>query len=267
MADSNLWFPGARLNQLAPIDGGSILGGKGMVLWHDTESSGFPSYSTGFFPHMTINPLTGEVRQHIPANRACRALRNESGGVQTNRWRVFQIECCGFANKVPFHPVMAEVAQWAKEHLGVPLECTVDWLPYDASFGDTRVRLSGAEWDSYAGHLGHMHAPENAHGDPGWPFPIGQIIAGVEEDWFNMATKEELRAVVAEEIRAYFGRIVGAGQASYESTVEATLRVGQATFNEAKAANDRTTAIATRVEAIEGDTDALVERLIPEPPA
>src|SRR5512132_2361041 len=114
MADPDLWFPGARLNQLAPIDGGSILGGRPKMLWHDTESSGFPSYSTGFWPNMTINPVTGEVRQHIPANRAARALRNESGGVQTNRWRVFQIEVLGFANEVPFHPVMAEVAEWAR---------------------------------------------------------------------------------------------------------------------------------------------------------
>jgi hypothetical protein len=182
MPDSHLWFPGARLNQLAPVDGGSILGGKPKALHHDTETTGFPSYSTGSFPNMTGNPIPGEVRQHIPANRAGRALRNEAGGVQTNRFNVFQIEWLGFANKVPFHPVMHEIALWLQKVRGTPLECTVDWLPYDASFGNTRVRLSGAEWNSYAGHLGHMHAPENAHGDPGWPFPIDQILQGQEAD-------------------------------------------------------------------------------------
>jgi hypothetical protein len=179
MADPSLWFPGARLNQLAPVDGGSILGGKGMVLWHDTETSGFPSYSSGFWPHMTINPATGEVRQHIPANRAARALRNESGGVQTNRWRVFQIELLGFANEVRFHPVMAEVANWAHDELGVPRTERVGWRSYPGSFGGANgVRLSAAAWTDYSGHLAHMHVPENVHGDPGWPFPIDQILAG-----------------------------------------------------------------------------------------
>jgi hypothetical protein len=127
---------------------------------------------------MTINPATGETRQHIPANRACRALRNESGGVQTNRWRVFQIEMLGFANEVRFHPVMSEVARWAHDRLGVPLREGVSWRSYPSSYGQTSVRLSGAEWNDYAGHLGHMHAPENDHGDPGWPFPITQILEG-----------------------------------------------------------------------------------------
>jgi hypothetical protein len=181
VADPDLWFPGARLNQLAPVDGGSILGGRPKLLWHDTETSGFPSYSTNFWPHMTINPATGEVRQHVPANRAARALRNESGGVQTNRWRVFQIECLGFANEVRFHPVMAEVADWAHDRLGVPRTESVGWRSYPSSFGQTSVRLSGSEWSDYTGHLAHMHVPENVHGDPGWPFPISQILAGQPE--------------------------------------------------------------------------------------
>jgi hypothetical protein len=178
MADPALWFPGARLNQLASVDGGSILGGRPKCLHHDTETSGWPSYSSGFWPNMTINPATGEVRQHIPANRAARALRNETGGVQTNRWNVFQIEWLGFANKVPFHPVGAEIAQWLHDVRGCPLTEGVSWRSYPSSYGQTSVRLSGGEWNDYSGHLGHMHAPENDHGDPGWPFPIAQILEG-----------------------------------------------------------------------------------------
>jgi hypothetical protein len=259
MPDSSLWFPGARLNQLAPIDGGSILGGNPKLLWHDTESSGFPSYSTGFFPHMTINPLTGEVRQHIPANRACRALCNESGGVQTNRWRVFQIECCGFANKVPFHPVMAEVAQWAKEHLGVPLRATVDWLPYDASFGNTRVRLSGAAWNSYAGHLGHMHAPENVHGDPGWPFPIDQILETEVLDMYDAAAELRLFKRI-EEAERRAARYVDHGDAAVTGSGNhhKILRQELDAFRDDQ---------ATRWQALGTRLDALEELLTPEPPA
>lgn len=178
MAD--LWFPGANLTHKAPVDGGSILGGKPKCLWHGTETKGLPGYSTGYFPNMTI--CSGTPFQHIPANRASRALRNESGGVQTNRWNVFQIEVCGFANKLVYYPVMTEVAQWLKEVRGCPMTEAVNWLPYDASFGATNVRLSASAWSNYTGHLAHMHAPENVHGDTGWPFPIQQILSGGEED-------------------------------------------------------------------------------------
>lgn len=184
-----LFFPGADLTHRAPIDGGSILGGEPKCLWHDTETTVLPSYSTGFFPNMTI--CDGKAFQHIPANRAARALQNLSGGVQTNRWNVFQIEVCGFANKVAFVSVMQEVADWLHEVRGTPKTCTVEFKPFDASFGTNNgVRLSNKAWRDYSGHLGHMHAPENQHGDPGSPFPIDLILGGDD------MTKEELIEVL-----------------------------------------------------------------------
>jgi hypothetical protein len=177
MGDPALWFPGANTSHLAPSDGGSILGGKPKALWHDTETANLPSYSNGSFPNMTICGTT--PYQHIPANRAGRALKNPDGGCQTNRWNVFQIEVCGYANQVTFKQVMADVAGWLHERRGVPLTEGVSWKSYDASYGaGNGVRLSCSQWESYSGHLGHMHAPENDHGDPGWPFPIDQILAG-----------------------------------------------------------------------------------------
>jgi hypothetical protein len=151
---------------------------------------------------MTINPATGEVRQHIPANRAARALRNETGGVQTNRWRVLQIECLGFANEVRFHPVMAEIADWAHDELGVPRTNRVGWRSYPSSFGGANaVRLSAAAWTDYTGHLAHMHVPENVHGDPGWPFPIGQILAGEDDDFMALFDNvEAFRAAVVDAV-------------------------------------------------------------------
>src|SRR5215218_1875635 len=173
---SDLWFPGADLSRKASVDGGSILGGRPKCLWHDTETMGLPSYSTGYFPNMTICGST--PYQHIPADRAARALRNPDGGVQTNRWNVFQIEVCGYANRVQYVRVMRDVAQWLKEARGCPLVCTVDTLPYPQSYGNTSVRLSGSAWSDYTGHLFHMSAPENDHGDPGRPFPISLILSG-----------------------------------------------------------------------------------------
>jgi hypothetical protein len=176
MADPALWFPGANTSHLAPSDGGSILGGEPKCLWHDPETTGLPSYSTGSFPNMTI--CSGTPYQHSPANRAGRALKNPDGGCQTNRWNVFQIECCGYANKVAYHQTMADVAGWLAERRGVPLRYSVTWKAYDASYGQSNgVRLSCGSWETYSGHCAHMHAPENDHGDTGAPFPIDQILA------------------------------------------------------------------------------------------
>jgi hypothetical protein len=200
------WYPPANTSHKAGTDGGSILGGKPKCLWHDTETSSLPSYSSGSFPHFSLDPKSGQVWQHIPLDRAARALKNYDGGCQTNRWNVVQIEVIGWVNKVPFHQAMAELAQWLNSEHGVPLSCGVDLLAYDASYGSTSVRLSCSEWDGYSGHLFHMSAPENDHGDPGKPFPIDQILSGAEEDMLATWSEDDLRAVIQSELEEYRGR-------------------------------------------------------------
>lgn len=164
--------------QRANTDGGSMLGGPGKGLWHTTETATWPGYATGSFPHLTVAVGPGEqftARQHIPFNRAARALRNESGGVQTNRVTRCQVEIVTRADTVDthgLHPAMedglAALAEWLEAEWGVPRVCTVEFLTYPESFGaDNGVRLSGAAWERYTGWLGHMHAAENDHGDPG----------------------------------------------------------------------------------------------------
>jgi hypothetical protein len=174
---ADVWYPGADRSKPAWTDGGSILGGKPKLLWHDTETTGLPSYSSGSFPHFTVDPRTGKVWQHIPVNRAARALKNLDGGCQTNRWRVIQVEIIGYVNKVPYHAALGKLAAWCRTEHGVPATCGVKLLPYDDSYGQTSVRLSCSQWEGYTGHLYHMSAPENSHGDPGKPFPIDQILA------------------------------------------------------------------------------------------
>jgi hypothetical protein len=209
-----LFFPGADLSHLANIDGGSILGGKPKCLWHDTETTGLPSYSDGFFPNMTI--FDGKPFQHIPANRAARALKNPAGGVQTNRWNVFQVEVCGFANKVTFVSVMRDVADWLHDVRGTPKTCTVEFKPFPGSGGPHNgVRLSNEAWSDYSGHLGHMHAPENDHGDPGSPFPIDLILARGDE--LSMADANEILKFLQDMKQD----MVVFGTANLEKTVEA----------------------------------------------
>jgi hypothetical protein len=206
------WYPGADRSHEASADGGSILGGKPKLLWHDTETSSLPSYSSGSFPHFTLDPKSGHTWQHIPCSRAARALRNPDGGCQTNRWNVIQVELIGWVNKVPYHPAMGELAAWARAEHGVPATCGVELLAYDASYGNTHVRLSCTEWDGYSGHLFHMSAPENDHGDPGKPFPIDQILAaagGEEPD--EMTDDEFLAALKTTSAQESLSKAVKAG--------------------------------------------------------
>lgn len=174
---SDLWFPGADRSRPAPNDGGSlILDYPPRCVWHDTETNGIPSYSTGSFPQITI--YKGTAYQHIAADRAARALRHPSGTIQTNRANCFQIECVGWVNQVAFHPIMREIAEWLEDVRGIPRKATSEWRPYPESYGANGVRFSDAKWRDFSGHCAHMHVPHNDHGDTGWPFPIELILGG-----------------------------------------------------------------------------------------
>jgi|GEM_PF-1704591 len=163
---------------LAPEDGGSILDGYGeRGLWHTTETDTWPSYSSGFWPQLTVSWSSGRfiARGHVRHDRAARALRNEPGGCQTNRTGVKQVEIVTRADIVDVVglPAVAEdglgrYAQWCRAEWGVPLECRVRFITYPSSFGPANgVRLTCAEWWPLVGWCGHMHVPENVHGDPG----------------------------------------------------------------------------------------------------
>lgn len=173
------WWPGANNTiQRAGVDGGSIVAGSGSKgLWHTTETDTWPSYSSGFWPQLTVSWSSGRfiARGHVRHDRAARALRNEPGGCQTNRTGVKQVEIVTRADIVDVVglPAVAEdglgrYAQWCRAEWGVPLECRVRFITYPSSFGPANgVRLTCAEWWPLVGWCGHMHVPENVHGDPG----------------------------------------------------------------------------------------------------
>lgn len=174
-------------------------GGEPKGLLHSTETGTWPGYGGGSSaPHMTLRFNEGaksiEARQHFRADRPARALVNQSGGVQTNNWTVFQIELIGscdraFATKhgYPYLPdlltepwardALAAVLASVSESLGIPLASSVDWARYPGSYGENAgQRLSDAAWNGYTGWLGHQHVPENDHGDPG-DIPVAAILA------------------------------------------------------------------------------------------
>ena len=185
------WLSGVK-RQSWGRDGGSFTTSPDKILLHSTETGTFPGYGRGASaPHFTINLGNGEVRQHSPMNRAARALRNASGGVQTNRDGVIQIEIIGtcdksFARKhgYPYLPDMTdEMAgrlKWLLQKIcaaipAIPLKTSVTWKAYPSSYGNSSVRMSNSQWTRYKGILGHQHAPENTHGDPG-DLPMKRIL-------------------------------------------------------------------------------------------
>lgn len=178
-------FVGSKLN-LGPR--------TGVVCLHTTEGFGFPEYGGGeSAPNMTglppINGKRGEWRQHFPDEMSSRALRNESGGVETNTMNTFQIELIGTCDSryrkrwgsrvagrdyVYWPDATEQQLKWlarvlADLHIrhGLKLTSSVRFLPYPDSYGANGVRLSFEGWKKYTGILGHQHVPENSHGDPG----------------------------------------------------------------------------------------------------
>jgi hypothetical protein len=180
---SDGWY-GPAIDNHAPSDGGSHLGPVTVGVLHTTESTRFVPNSKNYFghqsyPHFTVAVVTINGKrvfrswQHISIRRAARALKNLSGGVQTNREGVIQIEVVGSA-KSPFtdDPVMVEglakLMRWIESQTEIPARSSVTWTAYPASYGQrAKQRLSFAAWRAYAGWLGHEHVPENDHGDPG----------------------------------------------------------------------------------------------------
>jgi peptidoglycan hydrolase-like protein with peptidoglycan-binding domain len=179
-------------------------GGKPIGLLHSTETGTWPGYGGGSSaPHLTLRFHPGskriQARQHFSTTRPSRALVNKAGGVQTNNQRVFQIELIGscdlaFASKHGYlylpdlldepwaRDALAAVLAAVSASLDIPLTTSVTWAAYPGSYGEKAVqRLAGDEWEAYSGWLGHQHAPENDHGDPG-DIPIAEILTAAGGD-------------------------------------------------------------------------------------
>jgi hypothetical protein len=166
-----LYYPPATL-LLNGVDGGYYLGGPWKGLLHTTETAGLPGYSGGWTaPHLTYIPATRRFFQHTRFTVASRALRNLAGGTQTNRDRVLQLEIVCYSDKriatqynrlwvgdlSPVHLAdIREFMRWASTEFDIPWQ-----------YPQSDRRFTSGEFDNYAGWLGHKHAAENTHWDPG----------------------------------------------------------------------------------------------------
>ncbi|WP_369167761.1 hypothetical protein AB5J49_07825 [Streptomyces sp. R28] len=187
---------------------GSAFPGSAMevnvIVWHSTEGRSLPSYSGGSMaPNLTAVPDFAARRliwyQHFDFDVSSRALRNLSGGVQTNTLNVCQVEIVGtcdpgthekwraagyphlFMPELPDWAVrdLAAFAKWAHDNHGVPLSSGLTFKAYPSSYGANGVRMTGSQWTAFEGHCGHQHVPENDHGDPG-AFPMAAILIAAE---------------------------------------------------------------------------------------
>lgn len=160
-----------------PISGpsGRYLGGPFKIVHHTTEGSSAQGAFSAFAahrsdPHFTVDETA--VHQHIDTDMAARALRNDEGGVQTNRDSAVQIEVVGFAHRPKSKAVLRNVAllcRWIEATHGVP-RVWPNGLPKPAKNGKDPGghNRDAATWDTKGGHYGHCHVPENSHWDPAY---------------------------------------------------------------------------------------------------
>lgn len=182
-----------------------------VLVLHSTETGTWPGYSGGkTAPHLTVKPdLTRKVlvwRQHFPVSMSARALRNESGGVETNTLNAVQVELVGTCSLVYRkrygYFYWPDAPDWALQQLAdftvwlhaewpeFPIKNAAPrgWLAYPSSYGNNnRQRLTMAEWRNAYGIVGHQHVPENSHGDPG-DFKITRLIQFAKPNLPNPTT-------------------------------------------------------------------------------
>lgn len=179
------FYPGATKDILG--DAGAYTGGPAKGVLHTTESLKYAAARSAYIsnksnPHFTVSYENDYFQcwQHCSIKRASRALKNLSGGAETNRDWAIQIEIVGTSdpNKnwgssyVQNFPLgyldgIRNLMRWVEQNAGVARYVGVNFKPYPSSYGNNGVRMSGATWDNYSGWCGHQHVPENSHGDPG----------------------------------------------------------------------------------------------------
>lgn len=173
-----------------------------VVVIHTTEGTTLPSYDGGAVaPNITFVPDFRNKRlkayQHYRTDISSRALVNKLGGVATNTNNVTQAEFVGTCDPATsrrwaaagvehiFWPdapdwalrEMAEYLAWLYEEHGIPLVAPAKWPAYPTSYANGGgQRMTNDQWNAFRGVCGHMHPPENVHGDPG-SLPIQKVLA------------------------------------------------------------------------------------------
>lgn len=174
-----------------PITGpsGPYAGGPFKIVHHTTEG---PSAAGAFAafrqnksdPHFTVDEIA--IYQHVDTTQFSRALKNLTGGVETNRDGAIQIEVVGFAGRRKTRPTLLNVARlcrWVEKEHGVP-KVWPNGLPKASANGqDPGGHNRHAEtWNTKGGHYGHSQVPENEHWDPGYTVDEVEFLMRTDPD-------------------------------------------------------------------------------------
>lgn len=190
---------------------GPHVGGPFKIVHHTTEGSSAQGAMDTFAlkrsdPHFTVDATT--IYQHVDTMEGARALRNNPGGVQTNRDSAIQIELVGFAHLPKDPRALANVARlcrWIESTHGVP-KVWPSGPPKQAKNGkDPGGHNRDPEtWDTQGGHYGHCHVPENTHWDPGYTSDEAAFVlsASFDDAGKLVALPKASRGVAAKTVRA-----------------------------------------------------------------
>jgi hypothetical protein len=277
-----LWLPDAKRVQHDRYNSWSErTDPKGCL--HTTEGSGWPGYDGWtIFPHATVMPSPGkgvDVHQHLPFDQGSFALRNLSGGVETNRDYVFQFELIGTcvrggpgyywpgADDAVLRDLYRKVIGPLSEAYGIPLRAQ-PFQSYPDAYGargvTNDVRMSGSAFDNWSGWLGHQHVPENVHGDPG-AFPWARMMALIQEE--NDVDKSDVKAAVLEVLRdrSLIENTTQDGSPSGTMSVLDALRLGDFKADRENDQNkdetSRDAIVAAKLDALQTAVDGLIARL------
>jgi hypothetical protein len=188
----------------SPISGpvGSFVGGPFRIVHHTTEGSSAAGAIAAFRahrsdPHFTVDQTT--IYQHIDTGLSARALRNLTGGVETNRLSAIQIEVVGTAGRPKARPTLENVARlcrWLEKTHNIPS----DWPsgpPKPAVNGQDPGghNRSAQNWVSRGGHYGHCHVPENIHWDPAYTAEEAMFVMRFDPDNAGALQDPEIEAL------------------------------------------------------------------------
>lgn len=166
-----------------------------LLLLHTCESEATATQNANYLvrmgaePHWVFDPRfpLDEAIQLLPYTATGKALRNLPGGVETNRREadgdptvdVIQVELVGYAAAVAgyddaWYRNLRDFLIRLCSQLGIPYRFP---RRFATDYADAaNVRCTPDEWldPALAGIVGHCHAPENDHWDPG-PLDIARL--------------------------------------------------------------------------------------------
>lgn len=179
------WLPGYERSP-EPDAGLAIGPGADKVVIHTTESPrgsfnairnlwrGEDNWGRGL-PQFLADGA--RVVQLMPLSVNAYTMENKAGGVDTNRaGHVIQVEWCRYSKDPWAEDEINALAKWLVDLQKAGLKFDFNTHPrfYGANEGvvlasyNSPIRLQGKAWTDFNGWLGHQHAPENAHWDPGY---------------------------------------------------------------------------------------------------